>query len=210
MLSVTLFSDGFESGSLPGAWTSKAVSANDTLTLDASVTHGGTASMKAVQVDAKGKNGARNASVAKTIPGQTTLDVRGWYHLSGPTNRGTVPVLGLYAQGQLVGQVTYKVDSPALAVYNPATATSYACSGPPGLNAWHSVELQYVLSAGTAGSFTVWVDGVQACSRTGIKTAPASGSTIDKVVTGIDGADSSAGLTVRVDDVAVSTGFIGP
>jgi len=205
--SNVLFSDGFESGSLPGAWTSKTVSSGNTLALDTSLFHSGTASLKAVKV--KGKAG--NAKVSKSIAGQTTLDARGYYYLSSPVNWGAVQLLSFYAQGNFIGWVSYYVDpsSPTLTVLNGANGVSYNCTL-PSLNAWHSIELQYVLATTATGSFTLWIDGVQACAKSGIKTMPSSGLTINQVVVGIDSADNTAGLTVHVDDVVISKSYIGP
>lgn len=191
---------------MPGAWTGSAISSGNSLALDTTVKHGGNASLKAVKV--KGKAG--NAYLTKTITGQTTLDVRAYVHLSAPVNWGAVQLISLYSQGTFIGWVSYYVDpsSPTLTVYNGATNRSYSCTL-PSLNAWHSLELQYVLST-TAGSFTLWLDGTQACGAAGIKTISSSNMTINQVRVGSDAADNSAGLTVRVDDVIISKGYVGP
>ena len=205
--SNVLFSDGFESGSLPGNWTSTTISSGNSLTLDSTLVHSGATSLKAVVV--KGSTG--NAYISKTFSGQTTLDVRGYYYLSNPVNWGAVQLMSLYAQGTFIGWVTYNVDpsTPTLTVYNGANNSFYNCSV-PSLNAWHSLELQYVLSTTTTGSFTLWLDGVQACGKTGIKTAPASGFTVNQVEVGSDTADNTVGLVVHVDDVVISKAYIGP
>ncbi len=204
--SNVLFSDGFESGSLPGNWNSTTISSGNSMTLDSSLVHSGAASLKAVVV--KGSSG--NAYISKIISGQTTLDVRGYYYLSNPVNWGAVQVMSLYAQLNFIGWVSYNVDptSPTLTVYNGANNSFYNCTV-PSLNAWHSMELQYVLSTTTTGSFTLWLDGVQACGATAIKTSPASGLTVDQVEVGSDSADNTVGLTVHVDDVVISKSYIG-
>ena len=204
--SNVLFSDGFESSSLPGNWTSTKVSSGNSLTLNGTLVHSGNASLKAVVV--KGSNG--NAYISKTISKQSTLDVRGYYYLSNPVNFGAVQLMSLYAQGNFIGWVTYNVDpsAPTFTVYNGANNTFYTCSV-PSLNAWHSVELQYVLSTTASGSFTLWLDGVKACGATSIRTSPASGLTIDQVVVGVDTADKTVGLTVFVDDIVISKSYIG-
>jgi hypothetical protein len=205
--SNVLFSDGFESGSLPGAWTSTSVSSTNSLALDTTLKHSGTASLKAVQT----KGSAGNAYVSKTIAGQTTLDVRGYYYLNSPVNFGAVQLLSLYGSGGFIGWVTYNVDptKPTLTVYNGANNGLYTCSAAPSLNAWHSIELQYVLSTTTTGSLSVWLDGTQVCTKTGIKTSGQSGATITQVRAGVDSADGTAGLSVHVDDVVVSKAYIG-
>jgi hypothetical protein len=205
--SNVIFSDGFESGSLPGNWTGTNVSTSNSLTLDSTLAHSGTASLKAVVV----KGSAGNAYISKTISGQSSLDVRGYYYLSNPVNWGAVQLMSLYAQGTFIGWVTYNVDpvSPTLTVYNGGNNTFYNCSV-PSLNAWHSLELQYVLSTTTTGSFTLWLDGTKACSATGIATSSDSGLTVDQVVLGSDTSDNSGGLTVHVDDVVISKSYIGP
>jgi len=205
-----LFSDGFESGSLPGAWTSTKVTGNNTLSLDTTLHHGGSASLKAV----KTKGTAGNAYVSKTITGQTSLDARGYYYLSNPVNFGAVQVMSLYGgnNNTFIGSVTYNVDprAPTFTVYNGANNTTYTCSAVPSLNAWHSIELQYTLATTTTGSFTLWLDGTQVCGKTGIKTSPQSGLTITQVRAGVDSADKTAGLTVHVDDIIVNQNYIGP
>ena len=205
--SPSIFSDGFESASLPGAWTAINVSSTNTLTLDSALKHSGGASLKAVMT----RGSAGNSYVSKTIAGQTTLDVRGYYYLSGAVNWGAVQLISLYAQGQFIGWVTYYVDpaTPTLTINNGANGATYNCSVLPSLNAWHSLELQYVLSTTTTGSLALWMDGVQICGATAVKTAPFSGLSIDQVVTGVDTADNSVGLTVHVDDVVVSKTYIG-
>jgi hypothetical protein len=206
--SSALFSDGFESGSLPGAWTSTKVSGTNSLALDSSFMHTGAASLKAVVT--KGSTGT--AYISKTITGQTSLDARGYYYLNSPVNFGAVQLMSLYAQKQFIGWVTYNVDptTPTFTVYNGANNTLYTCSAVPSLKAWHSIELQYTLSTTTTGSFTLWLDGTQVCGKTGIKTSPQSGLTINQVVVGSDSADKTVGLTVHVDDVVVNTSYIGP
>jgi hypothetical protein len=202
-----LFSDGFESGSLPGAWTATNVSPGNTLSLDTTLKHSGNASLNAVTR----QNSAGNANVSVSIAGQSSLDVRGYYYLSNPINWGAVQIMSLYAQAQFVGWVTYNVDpsTPTLTVYNGANNTLYTCSQVPSLNGWHSIELQYVLSTTATGSFTLWLDGVQVCRTTGIVTSSLAGSTVDQVVVGIDSADPTVGMTVHVDDVVVSRTYIG-
>ena len=204
---TSLFSDGFESGTLPGAWTATVASSTNTNSLDTTLKHSGTASLKAIMT----KGSAGNAYVSKTITGQTTLDVRGYYYLSSPVNWGAVQLISLYAQGQFIGWVTYYYDpsTPTLTIYNGANNVSYNCTQVPSLNAWHSLELQYVLSTTTSGSVALWLDGVQVCGKTAIKTQPFAGLTINQVVTGVDTADNSLGLTVHVDDVVVSKTYIG-
>ena len=206
--STALFADGFESGTLPGSWTATSVSSTNGLTLDSVLKHSGTASLKAVQTEGS----AGNANVTRTIAGQAALDVRGYYYLSSPVNWGAVQLMSLYGQGNFIGWVSYNVDpsAPSLTVYNGANNALFTCTAVPSLNAWHSIELQYVLSTTTSGSLALWVDGVQACAATAIKTAPASGLTIDQVVAGVDSADNTVGLTAHVDDVVVSKSFIGP
>ena len=105
----------------------------------------------------------------------------------------------------------YNVDpsAPTLTFYDGANNHLYQCSV-PSLNAWHSLELQDVLSTTTTGSFTLWLDGTKACGATGIKTSPASGLTVNQVVVGSDTADNTVGLTVHVDDVVISKSYIGP
>jgi hypothetical protein len=205
--SNVLFSDGFESGSLPGNWTSTKVSSGNSLSLDSTLVHSGTASLKAVVV--KGKAG--NAYVSKTISGQSSVDVRAYYYLSNPVNWGQVQLMSLYDnQGQFLGWLTYNVDSsaPTLTFYIGGIYTFYNCSV-PSLNAWHSLELQYVLST-TNGSFTIWLDGVKACGATGIATAGTSDQTINQVRVGSDSSDSTVGLTLHVDDAVISKSYVGP
>jgi hypothetical protein len=206
--SSALFSDGFESGSLPGAWTSTKVSGTNSLALDSSFMHTGAASLKAVVT--KGSTGT--AYISKTITGQTSLDARGYYYLNSPVNFGAVQLMSLYAQKQFIGWVTYNVDptTPTFTVYNGANNTLYTCSAVPSMNAWHSIELQYTLSTTTTGSFTLWLAGIQVCGKTGIKTSPQSGLTINQVVVGSDSADKTVGLTVHVDDVVLNSSYIGP
>ena len=205
---VGIFSDGFESGTLPGAWTATSVSATNSVSIDATLKHSGNDSFKAVVTKAS----AGNAYVSKTITGQTSLDVRGYYYLSSPVNWGAVQIMSLYGQGRFIGWLTYNVDpsSPTLTVYDGAKNALYTCSQAPSLNAWHSIELQYVMSTTTTGSLSVWTDGVKVCGVTGIKTSPATGTTINQVVTGSDSADNTVGLTVHVDDLVVNTSYVGP
>ena len=206
--SNVIFSDGFESGSLPGNWTSTSVSSSNSVSLDSTLAHSGTATLKAVVV----KGSAGNAYISKTISGQSSVDVRAYYYLSNAVNWGAVQLMSLYDnQGYFLGWVTYNVDpsAPTLTFYNGANNTFYNCSV-PSLNAWHSLELQYVLSTTTTGSFTLWLDGVKACGATGITTAGASGETVNQVVVGSDSSDGTVGLTIHVDDVVISKSYIGP
>jgi hypothetical protein len=182
------------------------VSPTNSLSLDTTLKHSGNASLRAVQT----QNSGGNANVSVTIAGQAALDVRGYYYLNNPVNWGAVQIMSLYAQGQFVGWVTYNVDpsTPTLTVYNGANNTLYTCTQTPSLNAWHSIELQYVLSTSATGSLALWLDGVQVCRASGVVTA-LSGQSVNQVVVGIDTADTSGGLTVHVDDVVVSKSYIG-
>jgi hypothetical protein len=204
---TSLFSDGFEGGALPGAWTATVTSSSNSLSLDTTLKHSGTASLKAVMT----RGSAGNAYVSKTITGQTALDVRGYYFLSSPANWGSVQLISLYAQGQFIAWVSYYFDpsTPTLTVSNGANGVTYNCTRVPSLNAWHSLELQYALSTTATGSLTLWLDGIQVCGATAVQTEPFAGLTIDQVVTGVDTADNSVGLTVNVDDVVVSKTYIG-
>ena len=197
-----LFSDGFESGALPEPWTGMNVSPTNSLSLDAGLAHSGNASLQAVQTEGS----AGNAYLSESIPGQSKLDVVGYYDLSNPVNWGAVQIMSLYAHGHFIGWVTYNVDpvAPTLTVYNGANDRLYACSQVPSLNSWHRVEMTYVLSARSSGSFGLWLDGVKVCGASGITTAPSRGLKLDQVVTGIDTADTTGGLTVNVDDVVVN------
>jgi hypothetical protein len=184
------------------------VSSTNSLALDTSLKHAGSASLKAVQA----RKSAGNAFISKTISGQTSLDVRGYYYLSNRANWGNVPILSLYGQGGFIGWVSYYADpsKPTLSVYNGATNAQYNCSKVPSLNAWHSLELQYVLSNTATGSISVWLDGSQVCAKSGIKTVTQAGATVNQVRAGADTADNTVGLTVHVDDVAVANSYIGP
>lgn len=203
-----IFSDGFESGSLPGAWTGTTVSSTNSLSLDSTLQHSGAASLLAVQT----RKSAGKAYVTRTIAGQTSMNARGYYYLSNRANWGNVPILSLYSQYGFVGWVSYYADpsKPTLSVYNGANNTNYKCSKVPSLNAWHSIELQYTLSSSTSGSLSLWLDGTQVCSKTGIKTASQSGTTVNQVRTGVDGADNTVGLAVHVDDIVLANSYIGP
>jgi hypothetical protein len=203
-----IFRDGFESGTLPGAWTSTTISTTNNLALDTTLKRSGNASLKAVQT----KKSAGNAYVSKTIAGQASLDVRGYFYLSNRANWGNVPLISLYSQGTFLGWVAYYADpsTPTLSVYDGGNSTQYTCSQVPSLNAWHSIEVQYALSSTTSGSLSLWLDGTQVCNKTSIKTSPQSGLSVNQLRVGINAADKSVGLTVNADDVAVSNTYIGP
>jgi hypothetical protein len=200
-----LFSGNFESATLPGQWSGASVGSTDRLSIDTNLSHGGHASLEAIQTP----SGAPGAGVFKSIAGQTKVYMRGYYYLSTPVNRGVVQLMSLYAGGHLIGWVGYNVDpsSPTLTVYNAANRVLYHCANVPSLNAWHSIELGYALSLRNTGSLTVWMDGVRICAASPVKTAPAPHLKIDRVVTGAVG--DTAGLTVHVADVVVSQHHIG-
>ena len=62
----------------------------------------------------------------------------------------------------------------------------------------------------TTGGFSLWLDGVQVCQASGIKTVRQNTVLANRVVVGVDSADKRVGLMVHVDDVVVSPNYIGP
>ena len=184
------------------------MSSGNSLSVDTTLQHSGANSLKAVQVSGT----AGNANVSKTLStGQSKLDVRAYVYLSNPVTWGAVQVLSLYSGSTFIGWVTYNADpsSPTLTVYNGASNHLYTCSSVPSLNGWHSLELQYTLST-TTGGFSLWLDEVQVCQASGIKTVRQNTVLANRVVVGVDSADKRVGLTVHVDDVVVSPNYIGP
>ena len=184
------------------------MSSGNSLSVDTKLKHSGTGSLKAVQA----QTSAGDAYLSKILStGQPKVDVRAYFYLSNPVTWGGVQLLSLYSGSTFLGWITYNVDpsSPDLEFYNGASDHWYTCSRVPSLNAWHSLELQYGL-AWPSGSFAVWLDGVPVCQASGIRTLPQKNLLINRVVAGIDTADSSGGLTVHVDDVLIATAYIGP
>jgi hypothetical protein len=167
--------------------------------------HGGQASLGAVQAPGAAATPA-SANRSRARP-----NVRGYYYLSHPQNWGAVPVMSLWGHGSLIGSVAYNVDpiAPGLTVYNAANDALYTCSQVPSINAWHSLELRYVLSAKGRGSVALLLDGVRVCGASNVTTALSRGEKIDQIVVGIDSAPSTVGLTVHVDNVIAGTKPIG-
>lgn len=211
---TTIFSDGFESGSLPGAWTGTMASSGNTVSLDTTLFHSGAASFKATTA----VNAGGDAYIYKTFTDPSdVVDVRAYYDLSGFSGDGTLPIMEIDSSaGYFLGwiEVVGNASTPGVPVevyfYDGGNYTLYDCGHAPSLNAWHSFEIQDTVSgSSTGGAFTLWIDGTQVCAQTGLQTAQQTGASAGNVSVGSIAADTTLGMTINVDDVAVASSRIG-
>jgi hypothetical protein len=213
--SPNIFSDGFESGSLPGNWTGTTASSGNTVALDTSTYHSGTASFKATKLTGHGGD----AYISKTFTDTSTVvDVRAYYYLSSFAGNGTLNIMELdTSAGYYLGSIEFVGNAgtpnvaPTLYWLDGGNYVEYACGNAPSLNAWHSFEIQDTVSnSATSGSFALSVDGTQVCAKTGIRTAQQAGAHAGSVSVGSITSDTGIGMIVNVDDVVVATSHIGP
>jgi hypothetical protein len=208
-----IFSDGFESGSLPSAWTGVTASSGDSVALNQAIFHSGAASLKVVKVAGKGGD----AYIYDTFTdASAVVDARAYYNLSGFTGNGTLNILELdtsagYYLGsiEVVGNAANLGAPPTLYWLDGGNYVEYACGNAPSLNTWHNIEIQDTISNTATGSFTLWVDGIQVCSKTGIMTAQQANARAGALLIGSIASDTSIGMTINVDDVAIASSRIG-
>ncbi|GAA1815123.1 metallophosphoesterase [Agromyces neolithicus] len=183
----TVFSDGFESGTL-SAWTTRSG-----LTVQSAETHSGVFAARATTT-----NGATYAK--KTLPAEyADAYARVWF--KPISTESQVNILRFRAaNGTSLGYL-YVTPTGALAYRNEAAGTVIATGATidPG-SGWHALELHTT----TAGLLEVWVDGVSVLSTTtNLSTSPVGQFQIGEV---------NAGRTYDVvfDDAAFATTRVGP
>ena len=181
---------------------------------DKTTAHSGAYSFKAT--NAKGQGGDAYIYKVFTDP-SATVDVRAYFNLSGFTGYGTLNLMEVdSAAGYSLGTVEWVGDSstpqnpPLLYFVNSGTYVEYACGNAPAPGGWHSIELQDTISNTATGSFTLWLDGTQVCTASGVRTTQQAGATAGFLALGSFASDAVIGMTVNVDDAVISTTRVGP
>ena len=113
---------------------------------------------------------------------------------------GSTDLLRVYIQGAS-GAKSWKLQ------YKSGTTTYWTtANGSVSLNTWYCVEIASVVDA-TSGTYKLWIDGVLTISLTA-KNSAAYGN-IDNVRLGMTSKNLATAATVTVDDVELSTLYVG-
>jgi hypothetical protein len=191
---AALFCDGFESGTLPGAWTGQTTTGTvATLGVVTSPVRSGAYALKVSL--AKG-SGDRNAYVTKTLAATpSAVYVKAWFNPQATGDFGEVNLVGLYdPNGKFLAWVYYDPSLTNLYLYdinyNLTTCTQQLPTG-----SWHSLEL-----GDTGTQLTLSLDGTAICSmaETGL-------GSVASVRIGSDGSDNTLTQTIYVDDATIDT-----
>jgi chitodextrinase len=191
---ATIFSDGFESGSL-SAWTSSSG-----LTVESALTHSGS-----FAAEANTTNGATYAK--KTLP-STYTDAYSRVFVDLKSASSQVNLLRYRTSSDTSLGYVFVTATGQLGVRNDVAATTQTTSTAtilPG-SGWHEVELHMIVN-GTSSTIEVWLDGVRvdALSSTtaNLGTTPVGKVQIGEVQTGRT-------YDVVFDDAAFGTQRVGP
>ncbi|HEX9069453.1 MAG TPA: hypothetical protein VF807_11850, partial [Ktedonobacterales bacterium] len=210
----TLFNDGFESATLPGAWSGTVMVNGNAVASDSVLAHTGARSFKATKV--RGQGGDAYIYEVFTNP-SATVDVRAYYDLSSFAGNGTINLMEIdSSDGYQLGTVEFIGDAstpgvpPGLYFVNGGTYVEYACGSAPALGGWHSIEVQDTIANTATGSFTMWLDGIQVCTKAGIRTTQQATARAGFVALGSFLSDTGVGLTINVDDAVIATTRVGP
>ncbi|HZC07403.1 MAG TPA: N,N-dimethylformamidase beta subunit family domain-containing protein, partial [Ktedonobacterales bacterium] len=192
---MALFCDGFESGTLPGAWSKSTTSTNATLAIATSPVHSGTYALKV----SLNKSSVGNAYVTKTFTtAQSTVYAKAWFNAQATSTWGEANLISLYTSGGVfIAWVYYDPSLANLYLYTGSNK-SVTCSAQLPTGAWHSLELGY-----TGSQLSLTMDGASICSTT------VSGlGTVGSVNVGVDTADNTLVQTFYVDDVTIDSKVI--
>jgi hypothetical protein len=192
---TALFCDGFESSSLPGAWTSQTTSTNATLAIVTSPVHSGSNALKVTL----NKSSVGNAYVTKQLAtAQSTLYVKAWFDAQPTTTWGEANLISLYtSNGNFIAWVYYDPSLSNLYLYSGNNGLA-ACSQQLPTGAWHSLELGY-----TGTQLSLSLDGTSIC------TLAVSGlGSVASVNVGADSCDSTLAQVFYIDEVTIDNKLI--
>jgi len=200
---LIIFQDGFENGFTP--WSGQSASSGNTLTT-VTDSHSGSYAMKSVIKD------CTYAYVYKTFASSQQVNLRIWVKVSArppwagielamiATNNwgtdGHYVSVTYNAGGKGFALETHGADSPAWTVQYTNEAIS--------LNTWYCLELE--ASSGSSATQKLYVNGVLKLSKTrntGSKPYP------NRIRTGQHSQAWNGVMTVIIDDVVVSSSYIG-
>ncbi|HET8905604.1 MAG TPA: choice-of-anchor D domain-containing protein, partial [Ktedonobacterales bacterium] len=192
---TALFCDGFESGSLPGAWTSSTSGTNATLATVTSPVHSGTYALKV----SLNKSSTGNAYVTKKFTtAQSTTYVKAWFNAQATSTWGEANLISLYdPNGAFIAWVYYDPSLSNLYLYTGSNQL-VACSAQLPTGAWHSLELGY-----TGSQLSLTLDGASICS-----TSVSGLGSVGSVNVGVDTSDNTLVQTFYVDDVTIDAKVI--
>ncbi|HEX8997895.1 MAG TPA: N,N-dimethylformamidase beta subunit family domain-containing protein [Ktedonobacterales bacterium] len=192
---TALFCDGFESGTLPGVWSSDTTGTNATLAIVSTPAHSGTHALKV----SLNKSSTGSAYVTeKFTTAQPTVYVKAWFDAQATTTWGEANLISLYTSGgAFIAWVYYDPSLTNLYLYT-ASNKLVTCSSQLPTGAWHSLELGY-----TSSLLSLTMDGTSICS-----TSVSGLGSVGSVNVGVDTADNSLVQTFYVDDVTIDSKVI--
>lgn len=210
--SLTIFSDGFESGDVTNWNLGNASGTGDTFTIISSSTHHGTYSAKC-NVDS---TNTQFAYCGHSFTATTTIFARGRFRFTNPveTPTYTQPVIRLSTT--TLDWLSYVCLAKATTDYKwrmyyhddaVPTYTETATTFTLDTAKWYSVELKTVVHA-SSGEYTLYVDGVQTLSITNRKT-DAHGN-IERAQFGMSLNVPPEAMELLFDCAVVDSSYIGP
>jgi hypothetical protein len=206
------FSDGFESGSF-SAWSGSAYTYGETRTVTTELKFAG---LYSARFTSNGGGGTESAYCYKNILVQNNLYARGYFRVS--TN-GIVDVGDRFYFIRFNGVNStdlayagwYKTSAGIRWVLNVRNGTGWIwrySSTIPSMYTWYRVELHWRLGTMSTGIAELFVNGVRVCYVSSTNTA--SLGPVYSVRTGLPTIVNCASTRVYADNVALSTGYIGP
>lgn len=149
---------------------------------------------------------ANNDFIERGFPDHSTHFSRFyWRHTVNPSTGNANGFFVLRANGSAVAYITVRnpAGTVAMQLYQYRGNVGYkTIMNNPAINTWYCVELKFVKHA-SSGEYTVWINGTQEWSDTGLDT---SGADPDEVVIG---QFSTYTVTTYIDSLIVSTSRIG-
>jgi hypothetical protein len=205
-----VFSDGFESGNLK-AWSSTQLSGGERIAVSPEAAFSGS---YGGAFTTSGNGGYEYAQARKSITGMSQLYARVYVKVvaNGVADSGDyLYFLSLRAGSNNVAFAGWRMDRSGLrwhvlARNNNGYVGTYSTSV-PAAGRWYCVELYWQMS-GTNGRVTLWVDGLQVASISGVDTD--NFGAVTQVRFGVAEAYRISSSTVHVDVAVISDRYVEP
>ena len=183
-----LFSDDFESG----GFTNWSGGVTGTVTADTAQARNSIYSAKVVQ-------SGGSSSVNSAMTNNVRVVARGYFYATANPPGNDNALFGVYNNADATGYIgVVRSSTGALCVYRLYTGTSNCSSTTFPNNQWNKIELDITSSTTTAGSYTLYLNGVSILTASSVRTNT-SLTGLDRIMLG----DDTTTQTIWGDDIAV-------
>jgi len=210
-LSGPLFSDGFESNNF-NSWTGTETTTGETISTVNSPTHAGIYSS---YFTSNGGLLTEDARCYKDLTQSTDIYSRGYFYVSQSgitSNDNRFYMLGTFSGTNSLAYAGWKmvngVTEWCIVVKAGAGTLFYYSTTPCTLNKWYCVELHWK-SDKTTGAAELFIDGIKACSASGLDTTTIS-TTASRAQFGLAYLYNCGPTKLYADECVVSNSYIGP